>query len=394
MVASALLVSTLIAHSPVSSILPLSTAFEQTERFITEEQLEEPQTLKQLLDLHSVTEVDRARALRLLDNPSLHQGSVVTRSYSGDSTLASFTFDSGPELRTTLHLSSEFGITQQPIAPEIRIDAAAGTIESSLYHTVQKLGAHTELSLLLADIFAWEIDFYKVDPNDGFKVVYEAEVIRGREKGIRNILAAHFEHAGELFTAYYFERDGLRGYFTADGKPLKKAFLQAPLEYTRVSSRYSKSRFHPVLKQYIPHLGTDYAAPVGTPVRAVGEGVVTLSGYSARSGLNVKIAHGEEYATGYLHLSRIATGIKKGKRITQGQVIGYVGATGLATGPHLCFRFWKEGRQVDPFKEKIENRSSIPRHMAASFKAQVAKMDRLLQSLHIEEKPQLLVSNI
>jgi murein DD-endopeptidase MepM/ murein hydrolase activator NlpD len=205
----------------------------------------------------------------------------------------------------------------------------------------------------LSEIYAWSIDFYRIQKNDAFKVVFEERFVDGVSVGIGEIKYAYFKHRKEDNYAIWFEQDQIGDYYDQDNRSLRKAFLKAPLKFSRISSRYTKKRFHPVQKRFKAHLGTDYAAPTGTPIRTVADGTVIAAKYSKYNGNYVKVKHNGTYTTQYLHMSKIKSGIRKGKRVRQGDVIGYVGATGLATGPHLCYRFWKNGKQVDPYKQKM-----------------------------------------
>jgi murein DD-endopeptidase MepM/ murein hydrolase activator NlpD len=235
---------------------------------------------------------------------------------------------------------------------ELRTQTAAGIIQNSLYQTVIDLGYDPALCMELAGIYRWSIDFFALQPGDKFRVIYRAQFAEDTYIGLKDILAASFVHSGKPFYAIRFENNEKSGYYDLDGMSLKSRFLQAPLEFTRISSRYTQNRFHPILKRNKPHLGTDYAAPTGTPVVSVADGVVLEAGFGRGNGNYVKVKHDNVYTTQYLHLSRFGSGIKRGVRVNQGQVIGYVGQTGLATGPHLCYRFWKNGKQVDPYKEQ------------------------------------------
>lgn len=230
---------------------------------------------------------------------------------------------------------------------------AGGIINSSLYQTLSDEGASPALAVELANIFAWTIDFYRIQKGDAFKVVYEEKYVDGNRIGIGQIKAAVFTHKGEDFYAFPFEQDGIKDFFDEKGQGLRKAFLKSPLKFGRLSSAYSPKRFHPVQKTWKPHLGTDYAAPTGTPILATGDGKILEARYSKFNGNYVKIQHNGTYTTQYLHMSKIGKGIKPGVRVKQGDVIGYVGSTGLATGPHVCYRFWKNGKQVDHRKEKL-----------------------------------------
>ena len=225
-------------------------------------------------------------------------------------------------------------------------------IEGSLWQTLesQNISARSagELAIALSEVFAWQVDFRRIQAGDDFSVVFEERSIDGEPVGIGKIVAARFEHRRTRFYGFYFEEGEMPDFYDEDGNSLRKALLKAPLKFKRISSRYSKRRFHPVQKRYKAHLGTDYAADPGTPIYSVGNGVVLEAQYKRYNGNYVKIRHNETYTTGYLHMSRIASGIRPGQPVRQGQVIGYVGSTGLATGPHLCYRYWKNGVQIDP----------------------------------------------
>lgn len=231
--------------------------------------------------------------------------------------------------------------------------AVAGVIESSLWLTMSEAGADPSLIHSLSEVFAWQVDFYRIQKNDRFKVLYEQLYVDNEKAGIGKIIGAYFSHHNEDYYAVYFDQGTGISYFDEKGQSLQKQFLRSPLRYTRISSRYTRRRFHPVLKRYRAHLGTDYAAPTGTPIRTVGEGTVVEATYSQANGRYVKIRHNSVYTTQYLHMSKFASGIRAGVKVKQGQVIGFVGSTGLANGPHLCFRFWKNGVQVDALNVKL-----------------------------------------
>jgi len=224
----------------------------------------------------------------------------------------------------------------------------SGLISSSLYEAIQEQGGDISLAAELENTYAWSIDFFQLQKGDFFKVIYEEAFVDGESLGVSRILGAQFRHANKDFFAVEFTQDSVPDYFDEVGNSLRKAFLKAPLRYSRISSRFSYRRFHPVLKRYKAHLGTDYAAPRGTPIYAVGDGVITHASRSRNNGNYVKIQHNTMFATQYLHMSGFAKGIKSGTFVKQGDTIGYVGSTGLATGPHVCFRFWKNGKQINP----------------------------------------------
>ena len=212
----------------------------------------------------------------------------------------------------------------------------------------------------------------------------------GQVVDIKNIEGAYFEHWSKGYYAIPFVTGEKVGYFDEDGNSLRKTFLRAPLNFTRISSRYSPRRFHPVQKRYKAHLGTDYAAPKGTPIRTVGDGVVLEAGYRGGNGNYVKIRHNGNYATQYLHMSKIAKGIRPGKSVKQGQTIGFVGSTGLATGPHLCFRFWKNGRQIDALKVDLPSSEGISSAQMEHFQKARNAVKMQLDSLHFQREKQLL----
>lgn len=229
---------------------------------------------------------------------------------------------------------------------------AYGIISTSLWHTINEKNLNPVLVNELSEIFAWSIDFFGLQKGDSFKVIYEEKYIDSVSIGIGKIYAAYFNHMGEDFFAIPFIQNDRESFYDIEGNSLKKAFLKAPLRFSRISSRFSNSRLHPILKIRRPHHGVDYAAPVGTPVHAIGDGKIIKTGYYGDAGRMVKIRHNSVYTTAYLHLSRYGKGIKQGKYVMQGDIIGYVGSSGLSTGPHLDFRFYKQGHSVDPLKVK------------------------------------------
>ena len=239
---------------------------------------------------------------------------------------------------------------QKEVKAVRKIDEAQ--IKSSLWETMKTSGINPVLALDLSDVFAWTVDFFGLYPGDKFRVMYDELMIDSTSIGIGTIYAAWFEHRGEMNYAFRFEQDSAYSYWDEKGNSLKKSFLKAPLRFSRISSRYSGSRMHPVLKIYRPHTGVDYAAPAGTPVVAIGDGAVIEKGFNHAAGNFVKIRHNSVYTTGYNHLSRFGKGIEKGVRVKQGDLIGYVGSTGYATGPHLDLRFWMNGKAIDPLKVK------------------------------------------
>jgi murein DD-endopeptidase MepM/ murein hydrolase activator NlpD len=248
-----------------------------------------------------------------------------------------------------------------------KTESLSGTINGSLYETLESEHADPDLAVKLANIFAWTVDFYYIQKGDWFKIVYDQQYINGKPIESGEIRSAEFSSRGELYKAYYFEPDSATGgeFFNEKGESLRKAFLKAPLKFVRITSHYSLHRFHPVQKRWKAHLGTDYAAPTGTPIHTTGSGVVIASRYTRFNGNYVKIKHNRTYTTQYLHMSRRA--VKVGQHVKQGQVIGYVGMTGLATGPHVCYRFWKNGKQVDPLNQKFPAATPVAKKYMPEF---------------------------
>ncbi len=231
-----------------------------------------------------------------------------------------------------------------------KIKYASGTIETSLWDAMIEGGLHASLASELSEIFAWTVDFFGLQKGDSFKVVYEELFIEDKSLGAGKIYGAQFKWSGNSITAIPFIQDSTETFFDIEGNSLRKAFLKAPLQFSRISSRFSANRMHPILRIRRAHFGVDYAAPLGTPVVAIGDGRVISATNEGASGRMVKIQHNSVYATAYLHLSRFGSGITGGTFVKQGQIVGFVGSSGLSSGPHLDFRFYKNGSPVDPLK--------------------------------------------
>lgn len=245
---------------------------------------------------------------------------------------------------------------------------ASGIIYSNLWNAMMDNELSYELAVKMEDALGYSVDFHHIQDNDKFKLIYDELYIDGEPVGIGQLKAAFFEHQKKPYYAYHYEDDAYNGFFDDEGRPMKKAFLKSPVKYTRISSPFNLRRFHPVLRRVKAHLGTDYAAPRGTPIYAVANGTVSRSGYGRGNGNFVKIKHDGVYSTQYLHMSKIASTAKTGMRVKQGDVIGYVGSTGLATGPHVCFRFWKNNKQVDHRKENLPAPEPMSEEHLAIFK--------------------------
>lgn len=264
---------------------------------------------------------------------------------------------------------------------DVRIEESSGSvvITGSLWNSMRDAGMNPIISLELSEIYAWTVDFFGLSKGDVFKVVYEDAFVDTTRLGLERIKYALFVHNNDSIYAIPFEQDSVISYFDRDGSSLRKAFLKAPLRFSRISSRFSHSRFHPVLKIFRAHHGIDYAAPVGTPVMTIGDGTVIVKEYSGGAGYYVKIRHNSTYSTAYLHLARFGKGIKLGARIKQGDIVGYVGSTGLSTGPHLDFRVYKNGKPINPLTVESPPVDPISDQNAEAFALQ---RDSLVKILH------------
>ena len=264
-----------------------------------------------------------------------------------------------------------------------KIKEASGTIKSSLYKTLNDADVSPILAIKMADVFAWTIDFYRIQKEDWFKVVYEEKFVEGKSIGIGKVLAANFNHHKKDFFACYFVQDSIGDYFDAEANSLRRAFLKSPLKFGRLTSGFTMKRFHPVQKRNKPHLGTDYAAPTGTPIMATGDGIVIASAFSVFNGNYVKIQHNSTYTTQYLHMSKRAA--KKGQYVLQGDVIGYVGSTGLATGPHVCYRFWKNGNQTNHLKEDFPPSEPVKQQNLEEFNKELEKYKSQIDKINLKK---------
>lgn len=259
------------------------------------------------------------------------------------------------------------------------------TINNSLWYDTQKAGCTPLLAIKLSDIYAWTIDFFALQKGDSFKAVYETQVCEGQVTEVGKVYYASFIHAGKEYPAYYFD-DGKAGgnkYWNEKGEGSRKAFLKAPLKFSRISSGFSYARRHPVTRRVQPHTGVDYAAPKGTPVVSIGDGVVQSAKYEGAGGNTVRIQHNRIHRTAYLHLSRFGKGIRPGARVAQGQVIGYVGATGRCTGPHLDFRIWENNKPVNPLKMVTPPAEPISKANMPAFEAAKARAFEMRDSLQV-----------
>jgi murein DD-endopeptidase MepM/ murein hydrolase activator NlpD len=323
-------------------------------------------------------------AREAFDLRKLRSGAKMTLTRSGSSgAVQSLEYVIDPDHR--LDVSREAGAYRAEVVDvpgTIRRVPVCTTLEDSLFVSIEKTGAPAELALRMADIFAWDLDFY-TDPREGDQfclLVEKKQYSNGQPPAYRTILAAQYRNAGTLYDAYLFpDQDGKPRYFSRTGRSLQAAFLKSPLKFAApVSSHFSMHRFHPILKLFRPHLGTDYAAPTGTPVQAIAAGKVVFSGFSGGSGNLITIAHNGGYVTQYMHLSKRL--VHAGENVGQGERIGLVGATGLATGPHLDFRVRKNGKYMDFEHLRLPRGTAVAANRMKAFTAQRDRDDALFKA--------------
>ena len=363
---------------------------------VTEGKVRWNQNLSEILEDHNVSHQDlhtlSQRSKSVYDVRKIKAGSKYAVIHNPDSlgTARHFIFEPSQTEYVVYHFGDSVyaELFKKPV--EIREKVIAAEINSSLYNSILEQESSPILVNRLVDVFAWQVDFFRIAKGDKFKIIFEEEVVDGEVVGIRDIKGAYFEHWEKPYYAIPFNIGEKTDYFDEEGNSLRKTFLRAPLNFTRISSRYSLRRFHPVQKRYKAHLGTDYAAPTGTPIRTVGDGVILEARYHGGNGNYVKIKHNSNYTTQYLHMSKIASGIRPGAKVTQGQTIGYVGSTGLANGPHLCFRFWKNGRQVDALKVDLPSSEGIATDQIEEFNSTRDLVQSKLDAIQYEKSEKLL----
>lgn len=291
-----------------------------------------------------------------------------------------------------------FDFTQDSIAitkgekpVTIKRQKRSSTIESSLWGAIMRDSLPYSLAAEMEEIYQWTVDFFGIQKGDNFTVIYDEKLIDSTHVGIGRIWGAKFNHAGKEVYAIPFKQGDKIQYWEYDGASLRKQLLKAPLKFSRISSGFSYSRLHPVHRVYRAHTGVDYAAPKGTPVRAVADGVVTFKGWGGGGGNTLKIKHAGNLVTGYLHLSKFAAGINKGSRVSQGQLIGYVGSTGTSTGPHLDYRIWKNGTPINPQKVPQEPAEPIKKENMAAFEI---LRERIVAELNDTATPDMIVTQL
>ncbi len=385
-----------LAHTKEDSISfqfpTLHYGFEVDSFEVVEGRVKWSQNLTEILTVFNVSYQDiyllSQRSKEVYDVRKLKADSNYSIIHDRDSlkTARQFIFEPSPAEYVVYNLKDSIFTSLNKKTVEIRENVLVAEITSSLYNAILDQGASPLLVNQLVDIFAWQVDFFRIAEGDKIKLVFDEEIVEGKVIGIKNIKGAYFEHWGKSYYAIPFQTAERVDFFDENGNSLRKTLLKSPLNYTRISSRYSLRRFHPVQKRYKPHLGTDYAAPRGTPIRTVGDGVVLEARYHGGNGKYVKIKHNDNYTTQYLHMSKIARKIKQGAKVKQGQTIGYVGSTGLAKGSHLCFRFWKNGKQVDALKIDLPSPEGITKDQRNLFQIKGEEIKSRLDILSFEKK--------
>lgn len=311
------------------------------------------------------------KARGVFDVRRIRSGQAYALFFSKHDSLAPprfFVYEEDPKSYIIFDLRGDLAVSRGQNPAEWRTQTVKGQVESSLWVAMQRCEASPQLAIVLSHIFGWTIDFFGLQKQDEFRVIYEQEFVDGKALDNFHILAASFRASDSTYYAIPFVQDGEELYYNERGNSLEGAFLKAPLDFYRISSRFTNSRYHPVLKRYRAHHGVDYAAPAGTPVYAIGNGKVIAKAYQANGGGNyVKIKHNGTYTTTYMHLSRFAKGLKVGSTVKQKEIIGYVGSTGLSTGPHLDFRVYENGRPINPLTIKSQPKKPISEANRAAF---------------------------
>lgn len=384
-----------IPAPPIKRITAELYGLDVTERKLVQNTFKRNQFLADVLIPHDVepTKIHSMgiKSKEVFDVRKMRAGQPFTLVKNEEDKVEYFVYEKNRADYVVFDLRDSVHIYEGTKPVEKKIKTCAGYIASSLYETILEQNVHPTLAYELENVYGWTVDFFHLQKGDYFKVIYEEKFVDGESLGVGEILGAHFQHLEKDLFAVAFEQDGHLDYFDEEGNSLRKEFLRAPLKYTRISSRFSYRRYHPVLKRYKAHLGTDYAAPYGTPIYSVGDGVISKKGYTRGNGNYVKVKHNSTYSTQYLHMRSFAKGMKKGVFVKQGQVIGYVGSTGLATGPHVCFRFWKNGRQVNPKLIDAPPAEPIKDENVDAYQIALVKMLERLKKIEEPQAPALVI---
>lgn len=359
------------------STAPVLTAPPQPVRHEIEKEVQSGETISALLgDFFSPQEIHQL-------NKQSRDVFPFTRICAGqpyricttDGDFDSFSYEiDDEELLVIRRTADETLMERVPIVYDVERELVQGVIKTSLFDAITEIGEDAQLAIALADIFAWDIDFIlDLRVGDTFQALVEKRFREGEPAGYGRVLAAEFVNRKEIFRAFrYQDGDNRASYYDENGDNVRKAFLKAPLSFTRISSGFSMKRFHPVTKTWKAHPAIDYAAPPGTPIKTVGDGTIKRIGYTKGNGNFIEVRHSNGYSTLYLHMQKFARGMTRGKKVTQGQLIGYVGSTGMATGPHLCFRMRKNGAPVNPYRVKVPAAKAVAKAQMGDFKQAAA----------------------
>jgi len=359
-------------------------------------QIEKNMTLSDILSAHDFPQ-QLVQELVVVSKPiynlkKLIVGNKFELERLADGTLTQFCYEVDLNKNLKVYLTEEgYKAELEPIKYETRSEFVSGTIQNSLFHTLSELNERDQLALDLSEIFSRDIDFNTdLQLGDHFKLVVEKQYLDGKLVRYGKILAAEFANKDRLYSAFFYtDAEGHSDYYNAGGQSLKRDFLKSPIKFSRISSGFSRNRFHPILKAYRPHLGVDYAAPVGTPVVAAGNGHIQFAGWRGGFGRFIQISHGNGLTSMYGHLSRFAVGIRNGTSVKQGEVIGFVGASGLATGPHLDYRVTRNDRFVNPISIKFEPSTPVKPQYMAVFQSQREKWQNQLAAISASREPQV-----
>ncbi len=311
-----------------------------------------------------------------------------------ETTASYLVYEPSPYEYVVFNLKEPFGVELIKRDVKTTVVASSGILETNFWQALTDNGLNDELADGMIDVLSSSVDFYHQKVGDRFKVVYEQHFVEGKAVGTGKIIAAAYQRDGKEY--YAFNYNGIADksdYFDFDGRPARKAFLKSPVKFSRISSRFNLNRLHPILKYHKAHFGTDYAAPYGTPIMSVAAGTVVEAGRRGGNGNFVKIRHDGAIETQYLHMQGFARGIRPGTRVAQGQTIGYVGSTGLATGPHVCFRFWKNGRQVDHLRLNLPQPNPITGKELEQYVVVRDSLYKILNAVPYRTKQELDAAN-